>query len=93
MIKNFKCAETQKIWEGRFSKKLPTDIQHIVRRKLRMLNNAESLEDLKAPPANKLEALKGHLSNKYSIRINNQWRICFSWYEGDAYEVEMIDYH
>lgn len=93
MIKSFKCAETQKIWEGQFSKKLPSDIQHMTRRKLRMINNANDLNDLRIPPANRLDALRGALLNKYSIRINDQWRLCFGWNNGDAFEVEMIDYH
>jgi len=93
MIKSFKCAETEKIWEGNFSKKLPPDIQHIVLRKLRMINNAHDLNDLRVPPANRLEALKGDLLNKYSIRVNSRWRLCFSWIKGEAFEIEMIDYH
>ena len=93
MIKSFKCAETQKIWEGYFSKKLPSDIQQGARRKLRMLNNANSLNDLRIPPANRLQELKGDLLNRYSIRINDQWRILFSWRAGDVFDVEMIDYH
>jgi len=93
MIKSFKCVETEKIWEGKFSKKLPPDIQEIVQRKLRMINNADDLNDLRIPPANRLEALKGDLLNKYSIRVNNQWRLCFNWNNGDAFEIEMIDYH
>lgn len=92
MIKNFKCSETKKIGEGHFSKKLPHDVQQVARRKLRMLNNAQDLNDLSTPPANKLEPLKGDRIRQFSIRINNQWGICFSWTEGDAFNVEIIDY-
>lgn len=93
MIKSFKCSETEKIWEGTMSKKLPHDIQQIARRKLRMLNNANVLNDLKIPPANRLEPLKGQRIGQFSIRINNQWRICFFWDDKDAFNVEIIDYH
>lgn len=68
-------------------------MQRVARRKLRMLNNAQSLMDLRVPPGNRLEALKGDRSGQYSIRINDQWRICFVWQEGDAHEVEIVDYH
>lgn len=93
MIKSFNCYETQKIWEGEVSKKLPRDIQQVARRKLRMLNNAQNLHDLTIPPANRLESLRGNRQEQFSIRINNQWRICFLWNKGDAFEVEIIDYH
>ena len=93
MIKGFRDAETKRIWEGRFSKKLPSGIQPIARRKLRMLNNAASLNDLRVPPANHLEALKGSRKGQYSIRINRQWRICFVWDDGHASDVEIVDYH
>jgi proteic killer suppression protein len=93
MIKNFRSRETEKIWNGVRSKRLPQDIQQIARRKLRMLNNARSLSDLRIPPANRLEALKGRRSGQYSIRINDQWRICFVWMDGDAVHVEIVDYH
>lgn len=93
MIKNFKCSETEKIWRGEFSKKFPSHIQHVIRRKLRMINNADSLSDLRSPPANRLEALRGDLAGKYSLRVNDQWRICFDWHKGDAFKIEMIDYH
>jgi proteic killer suppression protein len=72
---------------------LPTDIQQVARRKLRMLNNAASLDDLRIPPANRLEALKGDRKGRYSIRINDQWRICFRWKASDAHDVEIVDYH
>lgn len=93
MIKSFKCYETKKIWESGISKKLPYDIQQVARRKLRMLNNAQNLNDLTIPPANRLESLRGNRAGKFSIRVNNQWRICFLWNKGDAFEVEIIDYH
>jgi len=93
MIKNFRSRETEKIWNGVRSKRLPQDIQQIARRKLRMLNNARSLNDLRVPPANRLEALKGSRSGQHSIRVNDQWRICFVWVDGDAVNVEIVDYH
>lgn len=75
------------------SRKLPPDIQQVAYRKLRMLNNAQSLEDLRVPPGNRLERLVGRRIGQHSIRINDQWRICFEWHDGDAYEVEIVDYH
>ena len=93
MITGFRDRETARIWEGKPSQRLPTDIQAIARRKLRMLNNAQSLADLRIPPANRLEALKGRRKGQYSIRINDQWRICFVWNQGHASEVEIVDYH
>ena len=93
MIRNFRSRETEKIWNGVRSKRLPQDIQQIARRKLRMLHNARSLNDLRVPPANRLEALKGNRSGQHSIRINGQWRICFVWMDGDAVSVEIADYH
>ena len=93
MIQSFGSKETDKVWEGIKSKKLPEEIQQIARRKLRMLNNSIDLNDLTTPPANKLEKLKGKRKDYYSIRINNQWRIIFIWENGHSYEVEIIDYH
>jgi len=93
MIRNFKDKEARKIWEGTVSRKLPKDIQAVARRKLRMLNNARLLKDLRVPPANRLEALKGARKGQHSIRINDQWRICFVWKDGDADEVEIVDNH
>jgi len=93
MIKAFDDRETEKIWNGIMSKKLPIEIQDIARRKLRMLNSAQVLSDLRIPPANKLEKLKGILQEFYSIRINNKWRIIFQWIGNDAYEVKIVDYH
>lgn len=93
MIINFADKETEKIWNGIQSKKLPPDIQNVARRKLRMLNNAQNINDLRIPPANHLEKLSGNLSGLHSIRINNQWRIIFKWENDNASEVKIIDYH
>ena len=93
MIKGFGDKETEKVWNGKFSKKLPNDIQPIARRKLRMINNAQDINDLRIPLGNKLEKLKGDMKDYYSIRINNQWRIIFKWIGSDAYEVQIVDYH
>jgi len=93
MIKSFDDKETRKIWEGIRSKKLPNDIQQKARRKLRMLNNAQSLTDLQIPPSNHLEKLKGILKDFYSIRINRQWRIIFTWQNDHSYNVQIVDYH
>lgn len=93
MILDFRCAETEAIWRGRISRRLPTEIQAIARRKLRMLNNAVSLADLRIPPANRLEALKGNRKCQHSIRISDQWRICFTWSTAGAAAVEIVDYH
>lgn len=93
MIKDFGDDETEKIWNGNRSKKLPSEIQNVARRKLRMLNNAQDIQDLKIPPANRLEKLKGDLSNYHSIRINNKWRIIFKWTHNDAYAISIVDYH
>ena len=93
MIKSFKSADTKKIFARQRSRKLPPDIQQIALRKLRMLNNATSLNDLRIPPANRLEKLSGDRAGQYSIRINDRWRICFEWHDGDAYNVEITDYH
>ena len=93
MIDDFGDAETERIWRGERSRRLPGDIQRTARRKLRMLNNAETLADLRVPPANRLEALKGDREGQYSIRVNDQWRICFVWAAGHASDVEIVDYH
>ncbi len=93
MILNFKCKETRKIWEGEVALRLPRDIQNIARRKLRMLNNARQLNDLRIPPNNRLEALKGDKAGEYSIRVNDQWRICFKWADGNASDAIIEDYH
>ena len=93
MILGFRSKETEAIWRGDFAKNLPPDIQPVARRKLRMLNNARKLDDLRIPPANRLEALKGDRKGQHSIRINSQWRLCFRWTGTDASEVEIVDYH
>lgn len=93
MIRSFADKEAGKIWAGTPSRRLPGDIQGVARRKLRMLNSAETLDDLRIPPANRLEALKGERKGQHSIRINDQWRICFRWKNGDAHDVEIVDYH
>lgn len=93
MIQNFKDKEVQKIFERQRSRKLPSEIQQVALRKLRMLNRAETLQDLRVPPANRLERLVGNRVGQYSIRINDQWRICFGWKDGDATDVEIVDYH
>jgi len=93
MITSFGSKDTEKIWNGTRVKALPTDIQQIGRRKLRMLNNSQNLTDLKVPPSNNLEKLSGKMSNFYSIRINDQWRIVFKWDDGNSSEVTIMDYH
>jgi proteic killer suppression protein len=93
MIQGFVDLETEKIWSGRRSRKLPTDIQALALRKLRILNNARVLQDLRVPPGNRLEALRGNRAGQHSIRINDQWRICFVWKEGGPADVEIVDYH
>jgi len=93
MILSFGSKDTEKIWDGIRVSKLPFDIQTTGRRKLRMINNSQSLNDLMVPPSNKLEKKKGNLKDYYSIRINDQWRIIFKWKDGNASEVEIIDYH
>jgi proteic killer suppression protein len=93
MLTSFGNKNTQKIWEGERVKGLPTEVQEIARRKLRMLNNSQNLTDLMIPPSNRLEKLKGTLKNFYSIRVNDQWRIIFKLNNGNADEVELIDYH
>ena len=93
MITSFGSKETDKIWNGIRSKKLPSEIQEVARRKLRMLNNSIDVIDLKIPPSNRLEKLSGGLKDFYSIRINKKWRIIFNWNNGNASNVEIIDYH
>ncbi len=93
MIKSFGDKETEKIWIGEYSKKLPAEIQPVARRKLRMINSAQDINDLRIPPGNRLEKLKGNLSDFYSIRINGQWRIIFQWLSNNAFLVQIIDYH
>jgi proteic killer suppression protein len=93
MIISFGDKETQKIWQGERAKKLPNEIQDVVRRKLRMLNNSQSLLDLQVPPSNRLEKLKGDRKDFHSVRINGQWRIVFQWQNGNAANVSIVDYH
>ncbi len=93
MIKSFRDTETEKIFSRQLSCKLPTDIQQVALRKLRMIHNALSLIDLRIPPANRLEKLGGNRAGQYSLRINDQWRICFEWRDGDVFNVEITDYH
>lgn len=93
MIESFGDKETQKIFEGTLSRKFPSDIQHRARRKLRMLNQAREIRDLKIPPSNHLETLRGDLKGFWSIRINDQWRIIFHWQDGITSDVSIIDYH
>ena len=93
MIKSFNSNETEKIWQGIRSSKLPVEIQEVARRKLRMLNNSVDLKDLAIPPSNRLEKLKGKNKDYHSIRINDQWRIIFKWVKGHSTNVEIIDYH
>lgn len=93
MLKSFKCKETEKLFYGSFSTKLPQVIQRPAVIKLNILNAASFLETLRIPPSNHLEALHHDREGQYSIRINKQWRICFVWSESDAYDVEIVDYH
>ena len=93
MIQSFKCRETEKIWNRKFSKKFPPDIQPRARRKLIAIDISGSLDDLKNPPSNHLEPLRADRQGQHSIKINNQWRICFAWKDSNAHDVEIVDYH
>ncbi|RME51595.1 MAG: type II toxin-antitoxin system RelE/ParE family toxin [Caldilineae bacterium] len=93
MIKSFRNDETERIFRRQFSRRFPPDVQRIAYRKLIYLHAAKTLRDLLAPPSNRLEKLSGDRAGQYSIRVNRQWRICFEWNEGDAYNVELVDYH
>ena len=93
MLRSFGSKETEKIWNGVRSSKIPPEIQKVGRRKLRMINSSIDLNDLRIPPSNRLEKLSGNLKDYYSIRINDQWRIIFIWEAGHAQEVEIVDYH
>ena len=93
MIKSFRMRETERIWRGEVSRRLPGDIQNPALRKLRVLNQARRLRDLAVPPGNRLEALKGDRTGQHSIRINDRWRICFTWRDEAAHDVEIVDYH
>ena len=93
MIRSFGCRETARLFEDESSRRFPPALQRVARRKLLMLNQARRLDDLRVPPGNRLEALKGDRSGQHSIRINDQWRICFEWQGTDAHNVEIVDYH
>lgn len=93
MLKDFAGRDAELIWLGHFARRLPTDIQRIARRKLRMLDAVTTLEELRVPPGNRLESLKGDRAGQHSIRINDQWRICFVWDGDGAREIEIVDYH
>lgn len=93
VIKSFKCKETERIFNLESSKKLPSGIQQIALRKLRMLHRSTNIADLRIPPANRLEKLSGNRTGQWSIRVNDQWRICFEWHDGHAFKVEIVDYH
>ena len=93
MIRSFRCRETERLFADEISRRLPTQIQRAARRKLLLLHQARRLDDLRAPPGNGLEALSGDRAGQYSIRINDQWRICFRWQREEALDVEIVDYH
>jgi proteic killer suppression protein len=93
MIQSFACAETEKIFHGQVARRFPPDIQRTARRKLLQLHAVVAVGEMAVPPGNRLELLKGDRSGQYSVRINDQWRICFKWRGSDAYEVEIVDYH
>ncbi len=93
MIRSFKSREAEALFKRNHAPRLPAAIERAAFRKLRMLHRAQTLQDLRVPPGNRLEVLKGARKGQHSIRINNQWRICFRWIDGDAHEVEIVDYH
>ena len=93
MIKGFRCKDTEKLWLRRLTRKFPPSIKRASRIKLRLLHVSESLSHLRVPPSNRLKELSGNRKGQHSIRINRQWRICFRWKKGDAYDVEIVDYH
>lgn len=93
MIKSFKCKETEKIFNGEYSKKFPTNIQERAMRKLVMISASQTISDLRIPPSNRLESLAGNRNGQWSIRVNEQYRICFEWQENEASNVEIVDYH
>ena len=93
MIRSFRDREAEKLYDRQLSRKIPANIQQVALRKLRMLNRSNTLNDLMVPPANRLEKSKGDRRGQYSIRINEQWRICFTWKHSDVYDVEIVDYH
>ncbi len=93
MIRSFACRETERLFNDEESRRLPTQIQRVARRKLLMLHQARRVDDLRSPPGNRLEALQGNRAGQHSIRINDQWRVCFRWDGQDAHDVEIVDYH
>lgn len=93
MIRSFRCHETEKVYRRALSRRLPQDVQRAAMRKLWILDAATDLNELRVPPANRLEALHGDRSGQHSIRVNQQWRVCFRWQNGDAHDVEIVDYH
>jgi proteic killer suppression protein len=93
MIKSFKCKETEKIFKGKFSKKLPNEIQYRALKKLHAIDVSEDINDLRVPPSNHLELLLGDRKGQYSIMVNDQYRICFDWIDDNAINVEIVDYH
>lgn len=93
MIKSYRCKETARITEGRTSRKFPADIQRRAKMRLDRIDAAADLDDLKVPPSHRLEPLSGDRRGQHSIRVNNQWRVCFVWREGHAFDVEIVDYH
>ena len=93
MIRSFRCRETERIWHGQRSRKFPGDMQDRALRKLRQVDAAATLDDLRNPPGNRLEALKRDRKAQWGVRINDQWRICFRWRDGEASDIEIVDYH
>ena len=93
MIASFACAETERVFRAELSRRLPPTIQRVARRKLLAIHAATELRELTVPPGNLLEALKCNRKGQHSVRVNDQWRICFRWREGNAYDVEIVDYH
>ena len=93
MIRSFADTETERVFQRLSCRRLSVDVQHIAYRKLVVIDAAESINDLRIPPGNRLEKLKGNRKGQYSIRINDKWRVCFRWSDGDAHEVEIADYH
>ena len=93
MIQSFACAETERLFQDETARRLPPQIQRVARRKLLLLSQARNLNDLRVPYGNRLEALKDDRAGQHSIRVNDQWRLCFRWHDGDAYDVAIVDYH
>ena len=93
MIQSFACKQTERLWNRERPKKFPPSIHRVALRKLEIIHAAIEINDLRSPPGNRLEALKGDRKGQYSIRINDQWRVCFAWRSGNAYDVEIVDYH